>query len=444
MNYNYAEGFSTSSKKKKKIKSSVTIGRDIIGCRNYTDCAVMEMNNASEESTQIMSIPNATIDLSGNDSQDYSGEYDPNLSAFCGTPPHSKATTAKEFIDRPVTGSWLTKRSSSSSSTTSSSTINTRWSRGKAYKRKAVAVEKSSLFPASRNKSEKGNTSSSKKHKPIKYYNLNSSDSDEPEPACKWTRKWIGTMEDAYTKDSGDEYSTVSYHPITSLSPNMESSALDKHQTTSPFPDKETSSATITALDKQTTLTHKQTTLTQYVRSLDTPLKKNRGKQTTLSQFVTPLKTPNQKKKILKSTNKFVSRNPEYGVEWRDAMPGDLVMAFASDIKHPAVDEGLIHRNYILVGIVKVFVYVEWNTHLGDDEWNGITTQERLKVFWSDIDGWDSYSSNQPKHPLNSQVKVIALKRNGNLDGINPQFKALIEDQFGFVRGGWTFNQYFS
>ena len=47
-------------------------------------------------------------------------------------------------------------------------------------------------------------------------------------------------------------------------------------------------------------------------------------------------------------------------------MPGDLVMAFTSDIKHPAVDAGVIHRNYILVGIVKSFVSVEWNTGMDD------------------------------------------------------------------------------
>ena len=124
-------------------------------------------------------------------------------------------------------------------------------------------------------------------------------------------------------------------------------------------------------------------------------------------------------------------------------MPGDLVMAFASDINHPAVEAGLIHRNYILVGAVKSFVDVKWNTGMGDDEWDGITNQERLKIVWSDIKDWDDLSLNQPECPLNSQVKVIALKSDGNLNGINPEFKALIENQFEFGRGGWVFKQYF-
>ena len=81
------------------------------------------------------------------------------------------------------------------------------------------------------------------------------------------------------------------------------------------------------------------------------------------------------------SLNKFVSRTPGYGVEWRDAMPGDLVMAFASDIHHPALESGLIHQNYMVIGLVKSFVEVKWDTEMGDDEWDGIATQERLKVY---------------------------------------------------------------
>ena len=166
--------------------------------------------------------------------------------------------------------------------------------------------------------------------------------------------------------------------------------------------------------------------------------------QTTLSQFVTPLKTPCDKKNNLKSSNKFVSRTPGYGVEWRDAMPGDLVMAFASDINHPAFELRLIHRNYILVGIVKSFVEVKWNTKMADDEWDGITTQERLKILWGKADGASWEHESQGKHPLNSQVKVIGLRRYDSFDGINQNFKALIEEQFEFVRGGWVFKQYFS
>ena len=143
-----------------------------------------------------------------------------------------------------------------------------------------------------------------------------------------------------------------------------------------------------------------------------------------------------RKKKSFKSTNKFLSRTPGYDIELRDAMPGDLVMAFVSDINHPAVDTGFIYYNYILVGTVKSFVYVEWNTGMEEDEWDGITNHGRLKILWSDIQDWDDSSCNQPEYALNSQVKVIALKSDGNLDGINPEIKPLIEDQFVFGRDG--------
>jgi len=55
MNHNYAQGFSTSSKKKKQ--SSVTIGPDIIGCKNYTEFAVMDMKRKGtlEVPTQVFS-----------------------------------------------------------------------------------------------------------------------------------------------------------------------------------------------------------------------------------------------------------------------------------------------------------------------------------------------------------------------------------------------------
>ena len=95
--------------------------------------------------------------------------------------------------------------------------------------------------------------------------------------------------------------------------------------------------------------------------------------------------------------------------------------------------------NYILVGTVKSFVEAKWNTGMGDDEWDGITTQERLKILWSDIKGWEDESLKQPEHPINKQVKVIALKNDGNLDGINPEFKSLIKKQFEFKRGHWAF-----
>ena len=60
-------------------------------------------------------------------------------------------------------------------------------------------------------------------------------------------------------------------------------------------------------------------------------------------------------------------------------------MAFASYIKHPAVDTCVIHRNYILVGIIRPCVSVEWDTGIADKDWNGITVQKRLNVSWGEI-----------------------------------------------------------
>ena len=59
-------------------------------------------------------------------------------------------------------------------------------------------------------------------------------------------------------------------------------------------------------------------------------------------------------------------------------MPGYLVMEFASDIKHPTVDVVVIHRNYILVGIIRSCVSVEWDTGMVYENWNCITIQDRL------------------------------------------------------------------
>ena len=59
--FNYIQGFSTSSKK--KTQSSETIGLDIIGCHNYIEFAVMNMKRKDklEEPTQVFSNPDALL-----------------------------------------------------------------------------------------------------------------------------------------------------------------------------------------------------------------------------------------------------------------------------------------------------------------------------------------------------------------------------------------------
>ena len=58
-----------------------------------------------------------------------------------------------------------------------------------------------------------------------------------------------------------------------------------------------------------------------------------------------------------------------------------------------------------------------------------------------DISGWDSYAPNQPE-PLNENVKVIATGKVGDLEKPNPELKALIDGQFEYVRGKWSFKQW--
>ena len=70
-------------------------------------------------------------------------------------------------------------------------------------------------------------------------------------------------------------------------------------------------------------------------------------------------------------------------------MSGNLIMAFASNVNHPAARDEIIYHNYILIGISKSFLYEEWDTGIKDEEWEGIMIQEKLKVFWGEIDGCD-------------------------------------------------------
>ena len=61
-----------------------------------------------------------------------------------------------------------------------------------------------------------------------------------------------------------------------------------------------------------------------------------------------------------------------------------------------------------------------------DEEWNGITVQERLNVSWGEVLLWKKNSPNKPPPPHNNQVKVIVLSGDGDLENLNPQFKDMI------------------
>ena len=84
----------------------------------------------------------------------------------------------------------------------------------------------------------------------------------------------------------------------------------------------------------------------------------------------------------------MISSTFDYGSDWNDANPGDLVMASASDIGHPAFKQGIIGCSYVVLGSVVEFVYMWWDTGMEDDNWDGVVEQhKRLKVCWMDVEG---------------------------------------------------------
>ena len=67
--------------------------------------------------------------------------------------------------------------------------------------------------------------------------------------------------------------------------------------------------------------------------------------------------------------------------------PGDLVMATAGDIKHPAVGYQSIHPCYIIIGVVESFTYIKWCAPKGSSDWSGRDNDhERLVVQWMTVD----------------------------------------------------------
>ena len=76
-------------------------------------------------------------------------------------------------------------------------------------------------------------------------------------------------------------------------------------------------------------------------------------------------------------------------MSYKNAIPGDIIMAFTSNVKHPAACDDIVRHNYILIGIVNFFVYEELNMGKKYNKWDGITIQDRWKIFWDDVVGWD-------------------------------------------------------
>ena len=251
MNHHYAQGFKPSSKKKQKKSSSVTIGPDIIGSPNYTEYCVMKMrearankNDESEEATQVIDLSGISSPTNEHQSQKVA-KSDSNLFAFSS----KEKAVEKKSSNRPVKGEWMTRRSSSSQSS-SSSIVNSRWSLGKTAKSKVVNQE------TTKRKAVGDETT---KMKVVE---------DDTIPITNLVYSDVDTNNKSSDSDSDD----ISFHPILA--------DMNHHKG------------------------DRQTTLTQYVRSIETPDQKKNNVQTTknvqmtLSQFVTPMKTPSDKKKV--------------------------------------------------------------------------------------------------------------------------------------------------
>ena len=119
-----------------------------------------------------------------------------------------------------------------------------------------------------------------------------------------------------------------------------------------------------------------------------------------------------------------------YGSDWDDANPGDLVIAFASDIVHPAFKQGIIGCSYVVLGSVEGFVYQHWDTGMKDENWDGVVQQhERLKVNWLDVKGVSDEDWGVAP-AVTHCVKVLAKKGDAKLEGLNIFMKKEIIENF--------------
>ena len=77
-----------------------------------------------------------------------------------------------------------------------------------------------------------------------------------------------------------------------------------------------------------------------------------------------------------------------YGKEYNDSFPGDIVMATAATLSHPAFIQGIVGRNFLVFGAVRGYVYRNWHTDHKNKYYDGVVhNQERLIVDWMKVDG---------------------------------------------------------
>ena len=397
MNYNYAAGFTTSSQR--------TIHRDIIGSRTFEQSINVGTSRDEEEDeqpTQIISIPETPKEEEDNEEDEDKDEeyelYEINHHLFRG---YTSTTVGPHVLEAASEDEEPAQ---------------------------AVSIPEATVATLA------------------KVETLYESDEDfsafdvKPKGTAPWLTKCL-TPRPNTRWSRGKPFKTSIFSPAKSTPVTKKRGSTKKRQ-----PIKDTTKNVVTPVEKNSmpskkrqsvkgTSVTKKRGVASIVEHFDSDKEppKNTYLQTTLSKFVIPPNTPvkKQRRNKSKSTNIFDPNITGYGVKWRDAMPGDLVMAFASDINHPAVAEGIIHPSYILVGRVRYFV--------------DVATQQRLKVFWGDIDGWDGESCAVPEYPQNKQVRVIALSSDcGDMDKLNHQFKEMIDEQWKYVDNrGWKFKKFF-
>ena len=141
--------------------------------------------------------------------------------------------------------------------------------------------------------------------------------------------------------------------------------------------------------------------------------------------------------------------------------PGDLVMATAADIHHPAVNYEVVNPSYLLFGVVKNYTYIKWASKEGKENWcNYTNNHKRLTVEWEPLisqktnQRWVDTTMETPP-PLNNQgpyrdlpveippshrmkLKVVCKKNSCRIDGLNPFVQEWIAAHFSFnIHYGW-------
>ena len=137
------------------------------------------------------------------------------------------------------------------------------------------------------------------------------------------------------------------------------------------------------------------------------------------------------------------SAKKEYGREYNDAQPGDIIVGTAYDLSHPALVAGWISRNYLFYGAVKGFTYMDWDT---GHKWPGndgiVRNQERLIVDWilPECDGFDPrFDVWDVIPPCSCYCRVVAKKGDPEMLGINPFIKRELKRHFVYVvNEGWV------